>query len=52
MGLSKKRKEALSKYDQEKEYNLEEASKIIKEISNTKFDAACGYQRSTGCRST
>ncbi len=40
MKLSKKRKEALAKYDQEKEYNLEEATKIIKEISTTKFDAS------------
>jgi len=38
--ISKSRKEALTKYDQEKEYPIAEASKIIKEISNTKFDAS------------
>ncbi len=38
MALTKKRKEALSKYDTEKVYSLDEASKIIKEISLTNFD--------------
>ncbi|MCT4582126.1 MAG: 50S ribosomal protein L1 [Flavobacteriales bacterium] len=38
MALTKKRKEALAKYDTEKVYSLEEASKIIKEISSTNFD--------------
>jgi len=37
--VSKKRKEALGKFDIEKEYSIQEASKIIKEISNTKFDS-------------
>ena len=38
--LSKKRREMLEKYDPEKQYDLNEASSIIKEISNTKFDPA------------
>ena len=37
--LSKKRKEALEKVDSSKAYTLEEASGLVKEISNTKFDA-------------
>lgn len=40
MGLTKNRKAALAKYDVEKNYSLEEASKIVKEISSTKFDAS------------
>lgn len=39
MTLTKNRKEALSKFDKEKAYSLEEASNIVKEISNMKFDA-------------
>ena len=39
MALSKKRKEVLSKFDQEKAYSLDEASSILKEVSNTNFDA-------------
>jgi large subunit ribosomal protein L1 len=39
MTLTKNRKEALSKFDTEKAYSLEEASNIVKEISNMKFDA-------------
>ena len=38
MALTKKRKEALAKYDTEKVYSIDEASKIIKEISTTNFD--------------
>ena len=38
MTLSKNRKEALSKYDTEKSYSLEDASKIVKDISKVKFD--------------
>ncbi len=38
--VSKKRKQALVKVDQTKAYSLTEASKIIKEISYTKFDAS------------
>lgn len=38
--LTKKRKAALSKYDATKNYSLEEASKVIKEIANTKFDSS------------
>ena len=34
----KNRKEALSKYDNEKSYSLEDASKIVKDISKLKFD--------------
>ena len=38
MTLSKNRQEALSKYDSEKSYSLEDASKIVKDISKLKFD--------------
>ncbi|MCB9169901.1 MAG: 50S ribosomal protein L1 [Flavobacteriales bacterium] len=37
--LSKKRKAALAKYDASRSYDLKEATQIIKQISNTKFDA-------------
>lgn len=40
MRISKKQKDALSKYDVEKVYSLEEASGIVKKISNTKFDSS------------
>ncbi|MDA9258128.1 50S ribosomal protein L1 [Flavobacteriaceae bacterium] len=38
--ITKKRKDALSKYDTSKIYSLEEASSIIKEISNVNFDSS------------
>lgn len=38
--ISKKRKLALSKYDPAKVYSVEEAAKIVKEITTTKFDAS------------
>src|SRR6187549_973175 len=38
--LTKKRKQALSKVDRSKHYSLSEASKLVKEISTTKFDSA------------
>ena len=38
--VSKNRKLAFSKYDSEKSYTLADAAKIIKEITNTKFDAS------------
>jgi large subunit ribosomal protein L1 len=38
--LTKKQKEALSKYDPQKVYSLTEASSIVKEISIAKFDAS------------
>ena len=38
--ISKKRKEALSKYDFGKVYSLTEACDLVKEITNTKFDAS------------
>ena len=38
--MSKKHKEALAKFDKQKEYSLEEAVKLVKEISYTKFDAS------------
>lgn len=38
--LSKKRKEALAKFDKDGVYTLEEAIKIVKEITYTKFDAS------------
>ena len=37
--LSKKRKEALEKLDSNKSYTLDEASSLVKEVSNIKFDA-------------
>ena len=40
MRVSKKRKEALSKYDPTKVYTLEEASGIVKEITTTKYDSS------------
>jgi len=38
--LTKNMKEALSKFDVEKQYDLDEAAKIVKDITNTKFDAS------------
>jgi large subunit ribosomal protein L1 len=38
--ISKKRKEALNKLDVAKSYSLDEASKLIKDISYTKFDSS------------
>lgn len=38
--LSKKRKEALAKFNKDGVYTLEEAIKIVKEITYTKFDAS------------
>jgi len=38
--LSKNTKEALSKFDIEKEYSLVDAAKIVKDITFTKFDAS------------
>ncbi len=38
--LTKNRKAVLSKYDSEKEYSLEDAAKVMKEITFTKFDAS------------
>jgi len=38
--LTKKQKEALTKYDVAKEYSLQQAAEILKEISYTKFDAS------------
>ncbi len=38
--ISKKRKEALAKIQPEKQYTLDEASALVKEISNAKFDAS------------
>jgi large subunit ribosomal protein L1 len=38
--ISKNRKAVLAKYTPEKEYSLEDASKLIKEITFTKFDAS------------
>jgi len=40
MKLTKNRKAALEKYDIEKVYSLEEASKIVKDITFSKFDAS------------
>lgn len=38
--VSKRRKEALEKYDFEKSYSLSEASEILKDVSKTKFDSS------------
>lgn len=38
--LTKKQKEALSKYDATKAYSLAEAASVLKEISYTKFDSS------------
>lgn len=38
--LTKKRKAVIGKYDANKSYTLAEASKIVKEITTTKFDAS------------
>jgi len=38
--LTKKQKEALSKYDPSQQYSLAEASSLVKEITTTKFDAS------------
>lgn len=38
--LTKKRKDALAKYDPSKGYTLEEAAAVLKEISYTKFDSS------------
>lgn len=38
--VSKKRKEALAKIDQDKAYSLTEACSLLKEVSNAKFDAS------------
>jgi large subunit ribosomal protein L1 len=40
MKVGKKRKEALSKYDNTKSYTLKEACEIVKNITTTKFDAS------------
>lgn len=38
--LTKKQKEAISKFDANKAYDLKEASSVIKDITNVKFDAS------------
>ena len=38
--LTKKQKEAHAKIEKDKLYSLEEASALVKEITNTKFDAS------------
>lgn len=38
--ISKNRKAVLAKYNPEKEYSLEEAAKVLKDITFTKFDAS------------
>jgi len=40
MAITKNRKDALSKFDTEKVYDLEEASQIVKEITKLKFDSS------------
>lgn len=38
--LTKKQKEAATKYDVQQEYSLDDATKVVKEITFTKFDAS------------
>ena len=38
--ISKNRKAVLAKYNPEKEYSLEDAAKVLKDITFTKFDAS------------
>ena len=38
--LTKKQKEAVAKIEKSKIYSLQEASVLVKEITNTKFDAS------------
>jgi large subunit ribosomal protein L1 len=38
--LTKKRKEALAKFDKNSTYSLTEAIKVVKQISNTTFDSS------------
>src|SRR6186997_2966268 len=38
--IGKKRKQALSKVDTSKTYSLAEASKLVKEVTTTKFDSS------------
>ena len=38
--LTKNRKKSIEKYDGEKYYSLEDASKIVKKFSNLKFDSS------------
>ncbi len=38
--LSKKRREVLAKYDKNNQYTLQEASKLVKDLSTEKFDAS------------
>ncbi len=38
--ISKQRKTALSKFDQEKTFSVADASKLVKDITTTKFDAS------------
>lgn len=40
MAIAKNYKEALSKFDTEKSYNLDDAAQIIKDITKVKFDAS------------
>lgn len=40
MAITKNMKDALSKYDSEKEYKIDEAAKIVKDITSTKFDSS------------
>lgn len=38
--LTKKRKTAMAKFDQSKSYSIAEASKVVKDITTTKFDSS------------
>jgi len=38
--MTKKHKEALAKFEKEKQYSLTEAIELVKDISYTKFDAS------------
>ena len=45
MTLAKNRKEALSKYDSEKAYSLEDASKIVKDVTKVKATRRISQRR-------
>jgi len=40
MAITKKQKDAISKIEKDKAYSLTDATKLVKDVSNTKFDAS------------
>jgi len=43
--LTKKQKEAVAKIEKDKLYSVEEASALIKKITNTKFDSSTALHK-------